>query len=284
MNNKICSNCGTANPAEMTFCTNCGQSLSSAGQGAPSSREEPPPTVFMNPASPTTPNQPSFPPPPQQPAASNPPPPKKGGKGWIFGIAGCLGLLVISVVGLAVLAFVIGYNSEDDKGKIDVDVKTPSPTVGSDSKKDSTSSIPDDDKTADTDAGAFLLTILEARKKVGAFDQTAAKALAAADYFPLAEGAAQAEYTNGSKFVYLTIGKFDSLSVATQNFEDQIEGVKSGGGKVTYENTASDGTVSAVYNNSGYFFAEYCNPNGYCNRIHSDNQAALKSFLDSYAK
>jgi hypothetical protein len=140
-----------------------------------------------------------------------------------------------------------------------------------------------DDET-DSDSSAFLVTILEARKQVGSFNQTSAKSLVTKDYFPLASGAAQAEYSNGSKYVYLTVGKFSSLSVAKENFSDQIKGIKGGGGKVTYENTADDGTISALYNNKGYYFAEYCNTNNFCNRLHSDNQAALKSFLEDYAK
>lgn len=127
------------------------------------------------------------------------------------------------------------------------------------------------------------MAILEARSKVGSFDQTNVKGVATKDYFPRGEGAAQATYSNGSKYVYLTVGQFGSMDVAKNNFEDQLSGIKKNGGKVTYRNTAADGTISAIYESRGYYFAEYCNTSNFCNRIHSDSRPALKSFFESYA-
>ncbi len=289
MSSQICPKCGTNNPAEMRFCSNCGQTLS-----APENREEPPPTVFMNQPPPVSQKTPEFTQTAPQISANPPPPPKKSSKAWMFGIAGCLGLLVISVVGLGVLVFALGYNSdllsENQNNNKSFPTPTPKPNSNSNpvfNSKPLVSDSPDVNQTdddTDSDSDNFLVTILEARKQVGAFNQTAVKSLVTKDYFPLAEGAAQAEYSNGSKNVYLTVGNFSSLDVAKQNFNDQIEGVKSGGGKITYENTADDGTISAIYNNKGFYFAEYCNTNNFCNRIHSDNQAALSSFVKEYAK
>ncbi len=286
MSNQICPKCGTNNPAGMLFCSNCGQTLNAPPP------EEPPPTVFISQPPPVIHNQPVFT--PSAPQVSSNPPPKKSGKAWMFGIAGCLGLLVISVVGLVILVFALGYNSDilSEKKNTNINYPSPTPKTNSNSKpvfnaKPLVSDSPDINQTdddTDSDSDNFLVTILEARKQVGAFNQTSAKSLVTKDYFPQAEGAAQAEYSNGSKFVYLTVGSFGSLSAAKQNFNDQIQGIKSGGGKVTYENTASDGTISAIYNNKGFYFAEYCNTNKFCNRIHSDNQAALKSFFEEYAK
>ena len=223
----------------------------------------------------------------------------------MFGVAGCLGLLVVSVVGLVIIGLALGYSDIFSK-KDDPYNASPTPTPksntnsvfntklsNSDSKNtsrtDSTNTSQSDMTNTtstddDTDSGAFLVSILENRKEVGPFNQTSAKSLVTKDYFPLAEGAAQAAYSNGSKSVFLTVGKFSSLDVAKENFKDQIAGIKSNGGKVTYENTASDGTISAIYNNKGFYFAEYCNTSAFCNRIHSDNQAALKSFFENYAK
>ncbi len=299
MSNRICPKCGTNNSAEMSFCSNCGQTLNAPVGNTPRISEEPPPTVFMNQSPPVSRGQMGFTPPSPQ-ISSNPPPPKKSGKAWMFGVAGCLGLLVISVVGLVIAALYLGYSGDILGEKKNTNVNYPSPTpktnsnsvfnskpVVSDSKNtnqtDSTNTSQTDDDD-DSDSSSFLVTILEARKKVGSFDQTAVKSLITKDYFPLATGAAQAEYSNGSKNVYLTVGKFSSLSAAKENFNGQIKAIKSGTGKVTYENTADDGTISAIYNNKGYYFAEYCNTNGFCNRLHSDNQAALKSFFEEYAK
>ena len=217
----------------------------------------------------------------------------------MFGVAGCLGLLVVSVVGLAVIGLALGYSDIfSKKDEPYRDFPTPSPTQKTNSNSvfntrlsnsDSTNTTETDtnDTTStddDTGSGDFLVSILEERKQVGSFNQVSAKSLVTKDYFPRADGAAQAAYSNGSKNVFLTVGKFSSLDAAKENFKDQITGIKSNGGKVTYENTASDGTISAIYNNKGFYFAEYCNTNLFCNRIHSDNQAALKSFFESYAK
>lgn len=208
-----------------------------------------------------------------------------------------MGLLIVSVVGLGIVVFALGYS--DLLGKKDEsnrDFPTPSPTQrtnsnsvfntrlsdsGNTTRTDTDDATPTDD---DPDSGAFLVSILESRKQVGRFNQTSAKSLATKDYFPLATGAAQAEYSNGSKYVYLTVGKFSSLDAAKDNFDDQIDGIKANGGQVTYENTASDGTISAIYNNKGFYFAEYCNTSAFCNRIHSNDQAALKNFFENYAK
>lgn len=304
MSNRICPKCGTSNPAEMSFCSNCGQTLNVPVENVSGRSEEPPPTVFMNQPSPTSPRQPVVTTPQ---ISSNPPqPPKKSSKALMFGVIGCLGLLVVSVVGLVIAGLALGYGSNifSKKEEPYKDSRTPTPKSNSNSvsnskpvisdtrntkKTDSTNTSrtdsTDTSKTDDdSDSSAFLVTVLEARKQVGSFNQTSAKTLVTKDYFPLASGAAQAEYSNGSKYVYLTVGKFSSLSVAKENFNDQIKGIKGGGGKVTYENTADDGTISAIYNNKGYYFAEYCNTNGFCNRLHSDNQAALQSFFKEYAK
>lgn len=298
MSEKICPKCGEPNPAEMSFCTNCGQTLTAPAANAPGRPEEPPPTVFISPTPPAAPRQPVASPPTPQ-ISSNPPgqPPKKSSKAWMFGVAGCLGLLIVSVVGLVIVVFALGYS--DLLGKKDEpnrDFPNPSPTQRTNSNSVFNTRLSDSSNTTrtdtddvtptddDLDSGAFLVSILEKRKQVGRFNQTSAKSLATKDYFPLANGAAQAEYSNGSKYVYLTVGKFSSLDEAKENFDEQIDGIKANGGQVTYENTASDGTISAIYNNKGFYFAEYCNTNAFCNRIHSNDQAALKNFFENYAK
>ncbi len=301
MSNRICPKCGTSNPAEMSFCSNCGQTLNVPVENAPRRSEEPPPTVFMNQPTPTSPHQPVLTTPQ---ISSNPPqPPKKSSKALMFGVIGCLGLLIVSVVGLVIAGFALGYGSDIFSKKEEPyrDFPTPTPKSNSNSvsnskpvisdtrntkKSDSTNTSPTNTSQTDddSDSSAFLVTILEERKQVGSFNQTSAKTLVAKEYFPEADGAAQAEYSKGSKQVLLLVGKFSSPEVAKQNFNDQIKGVKSGGGKVTYENTADDGTISAIYTHKNFYFAEYCNTNSFCNRILSSDQATLKSFLEDYAK
>lgn len=237
-----------------------------------------------NPFGQTPPNTPPFTPNPAftpTPAANPPQPPTKSNKGLIFGAIGCLGLLVLSIVGLGVAALLF---SNDLSGKNDYPSPTPFTSNSSTPTKGSTSPSPfTDTTTKGTDSSDLLLTILESRKQVGSYNQTLAKTVVVSDYFPKGNGAAQATYSSGSKYVYLTVAKFDSTEKAKENFNDQISGVKANGGKVTYQNTASDGTISAIYEKGGYYFAEYCNTNSYCNRIHSNNRDALRSFFQSYA-
>lgn len=277
MSSKICPKCGTANSADMAFCTNCGQSLS---QSAPRT-DEPPPTVFMNQPAVTNPNQPAMPP---NVASMPPQPPKKGGKGWIYGLAGCLGLLLISGIGLAiVIALGIGGGVFDDSNTVSVST-SPTPAANKERKN----STPAEKPLTSGDTSGSLVKILESKKTVGAFNQIELNNVVTKDYFPEATGAAQATYKNNSEYVYLTVGQFESFEAAKKNFEDQLNGVKSGDGKVTYRDTASDGTVSAIYETkyegSKLYFAEYCNTNKYCNRIHSANREALRSFIDDYAQ
>lgn len=235
----------------------------------------------------SAPNNPQFSTP-----APPPQPPKKSNKGLIFGAIGCLGLLVLSVIGVGIVGFFY-YGSSSSRVSYDTPTPTPyssntfvSNSSLSNSAKNTTSTS-DNTNTAggdDLPSSNLLTTILESRKTVGSFNQTSVKSVVTKDYFPEGTGAAQASYSNGSKSVFLTVGQFASMDDSKKNFNDQIRGVKGNGGKVTYQNTASDGTISAIYEKGGYYFAEYCNTNNFCNRIHSDNREALKSFFGSYAK
>jgi hypothetical protein len=290
MNNKICPKCGTANPADMSFCINCGQNLS-AGGSTPARLDEPPPTVFMNQPKVTDPNNPMLPPnvgaiPPQ-------PPSKKGGKGWIYALAGCFGLLLLSGVGLGILVLLgIGGGLFATSNNSSYPSPSPTPSSNTNRKNDSTV-VRKNDSTPETtpspsddggDTSEYLVKILEARKSVGGFNQTDVKTVVTKDYFPQGIGAAQAAYQKGKTYVFLTIGQFASVEEAKENFEGQLDGVKDGGGKVTPLEPGADGTVSAIYERGGFYFAEYCNTNKFCNRMHSNNREALRSFITDYAK
>ncbi|HSK74579.1 MAG TPA: zinc ribbon domain-containing protein [Pyrinomonadaceae bacterium] len=290
MNNKICPKCGTANPADMSFCINCGQNLS-AGGNAPARPDEPPPTVFMNQPKMTDPNNPMMPPnvgaiPPQPPA-------KKGGKGWIYALAGCFGLLLLSGVGLGILVL-LGIGGGFFAASNNSSYPSPSPTpLSNTNRKNDSTVVRKNDSTPETtpptnddggDTSEYLVKILETRKSVGGFKQTDVKTVVTKDYFPQGIGAAQAAYQKGSNYVFLTIGQFVSVEEAKENFEGQLDGVKENGGKVTPLEPGADGTVSAIYERGGFYFAEYCNTNKFCNRIHSENREALRSFISDYAK
>lgn len=293
MNNKICPKCGTANPADMSFCTNCGQTLAAFGGSPPPRPEEPPPTVFMNQPKVTNPNQPAVPP----VVAMPPQPPKKGGKGWLYALGGCFGLLLLSGIGLAVvLALGIGgafLSSSNNSSNTSLNT---TPSSNTTRKNDSTvirknDSTPENTTSPSNDGGdtsEYLVKILETRKSVGGFNQKDVKTVVIKDYFPQAIGAAQAAYQKGSNYVFLTIGQFTTVEDAKENFEDQLDGVKDKGGKVTPLEPGADGTVSAIYESSyegnTFYFAEYCNTNKFCNRIHSNNRDALRSFVSDYAK
>lgn len=231
---------------------------------------------FGQQSAPKAPNQPQFstPPPPAQP-------PKKSNKGLIFGAIGCLGLLVLSAVGLGIAG--IFYYGSDSARNYPSPTPYASNTFSSNSSSSNTASNTNSTGT-DSTSSTLLTAILESRKTVGAFKQTDVKSVVVSEYFPEGTGAAQASYSNGSKNVFLTVAQFSSMDDAKKNFNDQIRGVKSNGGKVVYENTASDGTISAIYEKGGYYFAEYCNTNNFCNRIHSNSRDSVKSFLEAYAK
>lgn len=322
---RFCSNCGqalSAPPAEKTSFQQEPPPTVFMGQAPPKPGESPfgqsgqsnPPGSPFTPPPPNTPfGQPQSPPPPQQqqqapsfgqpqqnapftpnvPGVPNPqfstppPPPAKSNKGLIFGAIGCIGLLVISVIGIGI----IGLAFSDDifgTAKNNKTTASPSPfssnSTTANTKTPTASPTPFSSPTDSSDSSSLLLSILESRKEVGSYNQTDAKIVPVKDYFPKGNGAAQATYSSGGKYVFLTVGKFDSMGDAKENFNDQISGVKANGGKVTYQNTAADGTISAIYEKGGFYFAEYCNTNNYCNRIHSNNRDALRAFFQEYAK
>lgn len=238
-----------------------------------------------------TPNAPNVQNPAFAPTPVGPPqPPKKSNKGLIFGAVGCLGLLFLGVIGVVALVALSSADIFNTAKNNNTAYPSPSPYASnSTTAKTSPSPFGSDNTSTDgttpgSDSSEMLLSILESRKQVGKYNQTDAKTVTVADYFPKGNGAAQATYANGNKYVFLTVGKFDTNDDAKDNFEDQMSGVKANGGKVTYRNTAADGTISAIYERGGFYFAEYCNTNNYCNRIHSNNRDALRAFFQEYAK
>jgi len=125
MNEKLCSKCGTKNPAEMIFCLNCGNSLA-AGGGATNYGNESAPTVFV----PTRPTQPTnFQPVPLQ----MPPQPKKSRTGFYLAVFGGIGLILIllfgGVVGLIALNWdkIVGEDDPARPTNVNVNISNPTP-------------------------------------------------------------------------------------------------------------------------------------------------------------
>jgi hypothetical protein len=110
MNEKICSKCGKANSAEMSFCLNCGNSL--ATSVAPGTNPlDSAPTVFI----PNKSTEPVF-----QPLVPNRPAKKSGTGFWLAVVGGT------ALIGLLLVAGVLGlviYNWDKIIGEI-----TPTPT------------------------------------------------------------------------------------------------------------------------------------------------------------
>lgn len=99
--NSTCPKCGVQNPPNMSFCTNCGNSLAAEPQNGGNfpntGSSDLPPTMLSY--------QPNLQPNPIAPPitpSTQPNAPKKGGKGLMFGIIGCGALLILGIIGLAI--------------------------------------------------------------------------------------------------------------------------------------------------------------------------------------
>lgn len=121
---------------------------------------------------------------------------------------------------------------------------------------------------------------LQKLKQIGTFKQTDLKTVTAKDFFPSSIDVAQATYSNGSKFVVSTLGKFSSNQDAFDDFDTQIKNVKAGGGKI-YSNETKNGTKAALYKYNGYYFIEACG-DAACSRNNSDDLNALRNFATSF--
>lgn len=272
MSSKTCPNCGVQNPPNMSFCSNCGNSLATVPQNnAPNvnASDLPPTMISYQPnlqANPTA--------PPVTPSTQPPVPPKKGNKGLILGLVGCGGLLVLSVIGLVVAFGVLGYLGVDSNKKKEADINI-SPPNSNVSNTNGISNRNDSPKTDST-----MLNEFQKLKQVGEFKQTYLKSVPAKDFFPSATEAAQASYYNGKKYVISTLGKFPSNSAAFDDFDTQIKNIKADGGQI-YSNESKNNTKAAFYKYKNYYFIEACG-DAVCSRNNSDDRNALSKFAVSF--
>jgi len=120
--NKVCSNCGNANPDEMTFCVNCGHSLAASSSGGvgssyPSAGNSAMFAGGMPPALPTLPARGS----------------QKKSKAWVWilGVVGVLGVLLIAGL-VGVFALLSSFSKPQRDGNLsNQDIVSTSPAPNS---------------------------------------------------------------------------------------------------------------------------------------------------------
>ena len=206
---------------------------------------------------------------------------KKNGKGLLFGLLGCGGLLAISLIALAVGIPLLQraeilpqplFGGSSTPSQTDLDKYRSNPTnINSNSAV-----VPNNDG-----AGSKLLSEMQALKQVGSFNQTSVKVVNAKDFFPEADAAVQSGYSDGSQFVVSTTGKFPSNETALENFDIHLKFITKDGATI-YSNESKNGVNSAVYKYKDSYFIEVCTQ-GTCSRNNSRDAKALQSFVKSYS-
>ncbi|MGI8467907.1 MAG: zinc ribbon domain-containing protein [Pyrinomonadaceae bacterium] len=281
MESLICPKCGVENPPDMAFCSNCGQSLAAviqqSGGNAPDFNPVQPSqeTIFSQPKF----NQPNF-----ATQTFNTPTPaiKKSGKGLLFGLLGCGTLLVISVIALVVgipllkRAGIFGGSPSASPENSNLTNYNLNSNKYNSKQAENNSNAVSNSGSSDSE----LLSDLQAKKQVGSFKQTSAKTVVAKDFFPLATEAAQALYTDGTRYVAYTSGKFPSNEIAKNNFDNHISNIKNLGGTI-YSNEAKDNLESAVYKYKDVYFTEACGGNT-CIRTNASELKTVTDFLNSF--
>lgn len=251
MNAIRCKKCNFLNDPSMKFCLSCGNEIFSEAQS-------------------TIPTVENIQIPQQNNLAATG---RSGSKYWIVGLLGCLGVLGLGIIGIILLAAISSSN-------IGKNVATNSQNVANNSNTPSTPEV----KTnkSDSEIGNELLEILKDRPEAGKFKQLTANLVNKNDYFPLAKAAAQATYHNGSRYVAVSIGKFENFDDAKKNFDEQFANVKKRGGKTQILETSADGTINGVHQFKGTFSAEYCTKSAFCYRMASKDALALKNFIEKF--
>lgn len=253
MNNLICPRCGVQNPSEMSFCSNCGQSLAALPSYQPNVRLIPP----------------QYSPPSRTPTVSlSPTATAKSGKGLIFALLGCGGLLVISLTGLVVGGVFLNRQSNSNA------------IVSNANSVISNSRISNSNVVTNNGGDSAALDEMRSLKQVGAFKQTDVKTVPAADFYPSASEVAQVTYSNGRQTVVSTAAQFPSYDSAFADFDARMKNVKDGDGKI-YNNLSKDGAKGSAYKYKEYYFVEACGE-GVCWRNYSSELNAVKSFAVNF--
>ena len=203
MNNSICPRCAVENSLEMIFCTNCGQSLAAFASHQPNARQLPP--NFLPPVAPS-----------QVPTVSLPATaPAKSSRGLMFGLLGCGGLIVLSVIGLTIGGVFVGLR----------EVGQTNPNVSNLNANSSNSRIYDSNAASNEKFDSGALDEMRSLKRVGAFRQTNIKTIPAGDSYPSASETVQVTYQNGKQSVVSTVAQFSSNETAQADFDARMKNV-----------------------------------------------------------
>jgi hypothetical protein len=266
MNQIQCPICNVFNAPNMNFCTSCGNKIYLIAQSSI-------PTIENIAVGQQKLQQQNLP-------ANN----KSSSKFLIGGLLGCLGLLVISVFGVT-LAIVVSRSDFGNKASNSNQNTNKTVVVSNNNKiissENSKNGSEEEKKVIKSDSND-LLDILNDRKEAGKFKQLSSNIVEVNDFFPVAKAAAQASYHNGSRYVAVSIGKFENFEDARKNFNEQFANVKKKGGKTQILETSADGTINGVYQVKGTFTVEYCTKSAFCYRMASKDPKALKSFIEKF--
>lgn len=265
MNISICPRCGVKNSPEMAFCTNCGQSLAAPAALQPDARQMPP--NYSPPAAPS-----------QAPTVAMPATaPAKSSKGLIFGLLGCGGLLVLSLVGLIIGGVFIGLKDVGQSNSKANNSKANDSNTGS---SISNSRIYNSNGISIEQLESAALDEMRGLKQVGAFRQTDVKTVPAGDAYPSASEAVQVTYQNGKQSVISTAAQFASNEAAIADFDARMKNVKDSGGKI-YNNMSQEGNKGSAYKYKDYYFIEACGE-AVCWRNYSSELNAVKNFAVNF--
>lgn len=263
MNSLICPRCGVGNSLEMTFCTNCGQSLAALGFQQPDARQMPP--NFAPPAAfsqvPTV----------ALPATA----PARSSRALLFGLLGCGGLIVLSAIGLVVGGAFISLNKV---GQTNVNANNLYNSNASSSVANSR--IYNSNGIAVEQVNSGALDEMRSLKQVGDFRQTDVKTVPAGDTYPSATEAMQVTYQKGKQSVISTAAQFPSNEAALADFDARMKSVKEAGGKI-YNNMNKDGTKGSAYQYKNYYFIEACGET-ICWRNYSSELSAVRTFAVNF--
>lgn len=239
----------------MVFCTNCGNKIGTSIQAEIPTA---PKVQLTDPI--------------RQPMVTTPPK-SSNTKFWVGGLLGCLGLMLLSGIGIiALIAISNSASNTSNSNKIYIS-NTGYPTANP---------TPDPTDLPLTDPGSDLLDIFNDKKEVGKFRQINSQIVPVETYFPFAQSAALASYHNGSRYVTVAIGKFDTFENAKKNFDDQFTNTKKNGGKTQILPVGKDGTINGVYQIKKNFYAEYCTTSAFCYRLVSTDAKALETFIKGF--
>jgi hypothetical protein len=263
MNLTKCGNCNFLNEPSMSFCTSCGNRIFLPTQSGI-------PTVEKNLS--------NFPTVRQESSVT-----KSSGssKLWIGGLSGCLGLIILSVIGIGLLGIMSFPGAKSEVANINQNANK-SGQVNKDKQKEANVADNSEANKSGNDDEKELIEILKDRKEAGKFKQLEVKTVDVEDFFPYAKAAAQTSYHDGSKYISVAIGKFNNFDDTKKNFDEQFANVKKKGGKSQILETSVDGTINGVYQVKGVFTAEYCTKSAFCYRMVSKDPKSLKYFIENF--